>query len=139
MSLIERARAVFKEGEVYQQQGLFEQAKKKYLQILETAKKDEQLVGDEAFIATVQEKLSMVENTLNSIDEENEMPKLSEDVQDLITDLFASSKNKDIAAIDGAVALVNNQRVDETPLDEHDAIDLGGYRLRRFPYGCHKE
>ena len=129
MSLRERARAVFKEGEVYQQQGLFEQAKKKYLQILETAKKDEQLVGDEAFIATVQEKLSMVENTLNSIDEENQMPTLSEDVQDLITDLFASSKNKDIAAIDGAVALVKFGQYERALIEFKKLLNKGVFPM----------
>ena len=129
MSLRERAKAVFKEGEVYRQQGLFEQAKQRYLQILETAKKDEQLAGDTAFIATVKEKVSVVENTLNSIDQEGTMPTLSEDVQDLIADLFGSSKNKDIAAIDGAVALVKFGQYERALIEFKKLLNKGVFPM----------
>jgi len=129
MSLTERAKAVYKEGEVYRQQGLFEQAMQKYLQILESAKRNEELAGDRVFIDAVNQKVAVVENILNSIDEESERPKLSEDVQDLINDLFSSSKNKDIAAIDGAVALVKFGQYERALIEFKKLLNRGVFPM----------
>jgi tetratricopeptide (TPR) repeat protein len=102
----EQVMALLKEGEVYQSQGLFEQAREKYLDIRKMMKRHDALSSNKKLVAQVDAKTEALENILKDIDQDNQMPGLSEDVQDLISDLFSSSSNKDIAAVDGAVALV---------------------------------
>ncbi len=102
----EHVMALLKEGEVYQAQGLFEHAKEKYLDIQKIMKKHDGLSDNKDLAAKVHAKTKAVEKILQDIEQDNETPGLSVEIQDLISDLFSSSSNKDIAAVDGAVALV---------------------------------
>jgi tetratricopeptide (TPR) repeat protein len=106
MSPNEQVKTWLKEGEVYHAQGLYAQAKEKYLDIQKIMETHEALSKDTKLAATVHTKTKDLDNLLKDIEQDSEVPGLSEEVQDLISDLFSSSSNKDIAAVDGAVALV---------------------------------
>jgi len=105
MSNKEKIRALIKEATLYQKQGLFEESKEKYEEILAFIQHDERYVKDKKLIDAVQGKIRSIEENLDEIDKSIETPMLSEEVQDLISRLFSSSKDKDMAAIEGAVAL----------------------------------
>ena len=121
----EHVMALLKEGEVYQTQGLFEQAKEKYLNIQEIMKKHDVLSKDKKLAATVHAKARAVENMLNEIEQENEKPGVSVEIQDLISDLFSSSSNKDIAAVDGAVALVKFGQYERALAEFQELLNRG--------------
>jgi len=105
MSEKERIKAMVKEAEIYRSQGLFDQSKEKYLELIQFIKNHEWLSKDKKLIDAVNKKLQVVEDALTEIDEATDTPQLSEDLQNLISQLFSSSRNKDTAAIEGAVAL----------------------------------
>jgi len=105
MSDKERIKALIKEAALYQKQGLFEESKEKYEEILAFIQHDERYVKDKKLIDAVQGKIRIIEEHLDKIDKSIDTPMLSEEVQNLISRLFSSSKDKDMAAIEGAVAL----------------------------------
>jgi tetratricopeptide (TPR) repeat protein len=105
MSDKERIKVLIKEAALYQKQGLFEESKEKYEEILAFIQHDERYVKDKKLIDAVQGKIRIIAENLDEIDKYAETPMLSEEVQDLISRLFSSSKDKDMAAIEGAVAL----------------------------------
>ena len=105
MSDKERIKASIKEAALYQKHGLFEESKEKYEEILTFIQHDERYEKDKKLIDAVKGKIRIIEENLDEIDKSTEPPGLSEEVQDLISRLFSSSKDKDMAAIEGAVAL----------------------------------
>ncbi len=105
MSEKERIKSLIKEAALYQKQGLFEEAKEKYEEILAFIQHDEKYVKDKKLIDAIQGKIRIINKDLDEIDKSIETPMLSEEEQELISRLFSSSKNKDMAAIEGAVAL----------------------------------
>jgi tetratricopeptide (TPR) repeat protein len=105
MSDKERIKALIKEAALYQKHGLFEESKEKYEEILTFIQQDERYSKDKKLIDAVKGKIRIIEENLDEIDKATEPPGLSEEVQDLISRLFSSSKDKDMAAIEGAVAL----------------------------------
>ena len=105
MSGREDLKPLFKEAGIYRDQGLLDQAKEKYQDLLKLIKKDQELSKDKQLIDDVNNKIKAVESDLTEIDEAPETPELTEKVQDLISNLFSFSKNKEVAAIEGAVSL----------------------------------
>jgi len=101
----ERIKSLIREASLYHRQGLFEEAKKKYEEILAMIQNDEKYVRDKKLIDAIQEKIQLINKDLDEIDTSTETPTLSKEEQELISRLFSSSKDKDMAAIEGAVAL----------------------------------
>jgi len=105
MSDKEKIKALIKEAAHYQKQGLLEESKEKYEEILAFIQHDEKYIKDGKLIDTVQGKIRIVEESLDEVDNYTKTPVLSEEVQTLISRLFSSSQDEDMAAIEGAVAL----------------------------------
>jgi len=105
MSEKERIKSLIKEAALYQKQGLFEEAKEKYEEILACIQNDEKYVKDKKLIGAIQDKIQIINKALAEIDKSIGTPTLSKEEQELISRLFSSSKDKDMAAIEGAVAL----------------------------------
>jgi hypothetical protein len=105
MNDADKIKSLVKEADFYRSQGLLEQAKYKYSEALNIVKKNETLQKKESLIDSLNKRIKAVEDTLDEIDKATDTPELTEDVQNLISNLFSFSKNKDVAAIEGAVAL----------------------------------
>jgi class 3 adenylate cyclase len=128
MSDIERIQYLIKQAETYQSQGLLEEAKKKYAEVLEFIKNHGSFAHNQELIDSIVNKKTIVENEMAEIDLADDIPDLSEQVQDLITQLFAFSENKDIANIEGTVALAKLGQFDKA-LKELQRISDKGIRL----------
>ncbi len=105
MSDKEKIKSLLKEASLYGSQGLFVESKKKYLNVLETIKGSKQYHGDEQLLDALQSKINALEKKLEASLQDESAPELTPEVQNLILELFSFSKNKDNAAIEGAVAL----------------------------------
>jgi tetratricopeptide (TPR) repeat protein len=105
MSDKEKIKSLLKEASLYSNQGLFVEAKQKYLKILETIKKSENYRGDTKLLGALQTKIKELEKKREETLQDDIPPALTPEVQKLILELFAFSKNKDMASIEGAVAL----------------------------------
>jgi tetratricopeptide (TPR) repeat protein len=105
MSDKDRIRSLLKEAELYKKQSLLTQSKDKYFNVLQIIESSRQLGNREKLMDAVREKMRAVEKKLTEIDEAPEAPELSESQHNLIRKRFSFSKDKDKAAIEGAVAL----------------------------------
>jgi tetratricopeptide (TPR) repeat protein len=105
MSDKEKIKSLLKEASLYGSHGLFVESKKKYLMVLETIKGSNQYRGDEQLLDALQSKINALEKKLEMSLQDESAPELTPEVQSLILKLFSFSKNKDNAAIEGAVAL----------------------------------
>jgi len=113
--------SLLKEANVYQTQGLLEESKEKYLEALEIIKNNEYLSKDKHLIDSVNNKIRSAEDALDEVDKEPETAELPEEVQNLITKLFSFSKDNDVAAIEGAMALATFGQY-EKALDEFQRL-----------------
>jgi len=105
MSDKEKIKSLLKEASLYGSQGLFVESKKKYMNVLETIKGSKQYRGDEQLLDALNSKIQGLEKKLQASLQDESAPELTPEVKNLILELFSFSKNKETAAIEGAVAL----------------------------------
>lgn len=98
-------KSLVKEAELYRTQGLLEESKERYLEILQLIEKDQRSQNNKKAINVIKDRIAGLEKDLAEIDQETEAPQLSAKVQDLIKKLFSFSQNKDAAEMEGAIAL----------------------------------
>lgn len=105
MSDKEHIKSLIKEAEIYGEQGLLEQSIEKHEEALRLIQNHESYSKDKKLIDTIKSKIRTVEENLVEFDQATDTPELSQEVKDLISRLFSFSKNKDVAAMEGAIAL----------------------------------
>ena len=96
---------MLKEAVVYKSQGLFSQASAIFNKALQTVMESEALRSNETLIAAIKAKIEDVNHVMAEIDEAPETPEVSDDVAELIKKSFSFAKDKEAAAIEGAMAL----------------------------------
>jgi len=101
----ERIQGLVKEAETYRSMSLLKQSKGKYMELLALVEKDPSTSKQKKLIDDIKSRIRAVDNEITEIDQATESPEISEDVQDLIRNLFSFSPNQATAAIEGAVAL----------------------------------
>lgn len=101
----EQIESKLKEADIYLTQGLYKQSKQIYENLIDSIKKDDSLSQDKSLLNRIGDKIKDVEDEMTEVEEAINTPPLSEDIQKLISNLFSFSKNKQVAAIEGAVAL----------------------------------
>jgi tetratricopeptide (TPR) repeat protein len=105
MSEREHIKQLVRQGDLYRVQGLLEDSIEKYQELLQFIQSHERFSKDKKIMDAITTRIRMVEEDLVEVDQEDETPELSEDVQDLIKKLFAFSKDKQTSAVEGAIAL----------------------------------
>jgi hypothetical protein len=121
MSERDKIKILLKEAVLYQKQGLLDQSKEKYETALRTVKESQAFSKQAKLIHDIEAKIDAVGKTLQEIDEGDEAPQLSGDVQDLIKKSFSFSKDKEAAAIEGAMALAKFGQYDRA-MEEFKAM-----------------
>ena len=121
MSEQEKVKILLKEAVVYKNQGLYAQAREKFGSALEIMTRNDVLQKNTTLISAVEEKVREVDAILGDIDQDAAAPELSEDIQELIKKSFAFSKDKEAAAIEGAMALAKFGQF-EKALEEFNEI-----------------
>jgi len=94
-----------KEAELYQAQGLVEEAKGRYEELLKFIGESQHFSNHEKLIGAVKGKIQALDKTLSKIEGAPVTLELSHNVQDLIKNLFTFSQTEEAAAMEGAVAL----------------------------------
>ncbi|NVM23246.1 MAG: tetratricopeptide repeat protein [Desulfobacterales bacterium] len=125
----EKVKSLLKEAELYRTQGLSVESREKYRQILQLIEKDQGFADNEKLINTIKNKIMGIEKDLAVLDEEIAAPELSQEVQDLIKRLFSFSKNKDAAAIEGAVALAKFGQYERALAEFNRLLEQGALPL----------
>jgi len=125
MSDQEYIKSLIKEAELYRTQGLLGQSKDTFMKVLRFIKKDQQFRNHKKLIRTVVDKIKAMEKELAAIHEETVAPELSNDAQDLVKNLFSFSKNKDVAEVEGAVALAKFGQYETALTEFHRLLKEG--------------
>ncbi|MBN2062609.1 MAG: hypothetical protein JW882_19570 [Deltaproteobacteria bacterium] len=125
MSDKEYIETTIKEAELYRKQSLLKQAKQKYETLLEFIEGHEHYSKDKKLINGIKSRIKVVNDNITEIDEADERPDLSQEVQDLISNLFSFSRNKDTAAIESAVALAKFGQYDKAVKELERLIKAG--------------
>ena len=105
MSEREHIKSLIRQGDLYRVQGLLKDSKEKYQELLQFIQNHERFSKDKKIMDAITTRIRMVEEDLVKIDQAEETPELSEEVQDLIQKLFSFSKDKQTSAVEGAIAL----------------------------------
>lgn len=114
-----------KEADLYRTQGLYKQSQKIYKDLLSMIEKDDSPQENVSFVQVINQKIKAVDHDLKEVDEATNTPELSEDTQKLISNLFSFSKNRHVAAIEGAVALAKFGQYDKALAEFQRLINNG--------------
>ncbi len=120
MSNQEHIRSLAKEAELYRTQGLLENSRKAYEQLLQFIEQ-KQFRGHEGLADQVRNKIHTVEEDLAEIDQETDSEELAKDTQEMIKDLFSVARTKEAARVEGALALAGFGQHDRA-LSEFEAL-----------------
>jgi tetratricopeptide (TPR) repeat protein len=105
MSEEKRIRSSLREAEIYRKQGLFEESKEKYEEILAFLQGHEKYSKNHRLLEVVRDKIRTVSGHLDEIESSSELPDLPEEVHKLIRQLFSFSENEETAEMEGAITL----------------------------------
>ncbi len=125
MSDQEYVKSLIKEAEVYRRQGLLSQAKEIYLKVLKFIKNSKALGNRKDLADAVGKKIKDIEDGITDLHDESGAPELSEDVKGLIKGLFAFSKDKKAAAMEGALALAKFGQYESALVEFNKVLKAG--------------
>ena len=115
--------ALLKEADLYQKQGLLNEAKGKYKRATEIIRNNASLKNGPDLIAGIVKKVVDLNQKINQINQAAFKPTVSNKKQDLIKNLFAGAGGKDdyTHALEGAIALAKFGQFDRA-LEEFDRL-----------------
>jgi chemotaxis protein histidine kinase CheA len=125
MSDKDRIMSLIKEAEIYRKQGLFDESKEKFEEVLDFIQHNEIYSKNNKLIDALKTKLRAVEKTLEEVEQDKGSPELSPEVQELIARLFSFSESEDTAAMEGAIALAKFGQYEKALEAFHGLIHKG--------------
>ena len=131
MDVESRIKALITEAEIYQTQGLLDEAKDKYDDANTLIRMSDELEDKETWLNTLSEKISALGGDFAKLKQAPRQPELSSKVQDLIKDLFASSTEQgdDTAQLEGAIALAKFGQFERALADFKELIKKDSLRV----------
>jgi tetratricopeptide (TPR) repeat protein len=107
MDFREQIKSLLKEADLYQQQGLLNEAKERFRKATELIKQNAHIPNSQQLIAKIVQKVVGLNQAIDRINTATSKPQVSNRKQDLIKKLFSSGReaNHDDADLEGAIAL----------------------------------
>ncbi|UCD86869.1 MAG: tetratricopeptide repeat protein [Desulfobacterales bacterium] len=124
-------KSLLKEAELYQSQGLLDEAKEKYNNAAALIQKNEQLENRQNLLDTVSEKISALGSDFDRAEKAPKSPDLSPKVQDLIKNLFSFSddRDEDATQLEGAIALAKFGQFERALAEFNELIKKDSLRV----------
>lgn len=129
MDLKEKIKSLIQQGALYRTQGLLTEAISKYNEAIALLEKQQKLKNKENLIEGVQKKIKAVEAELTAFEEAEMTPEIPSQVQDLIKQQFAFSEDKDMAALEGAIALAKFGQLNRAMQEFNELLELESIRV----------
>ncbi|NNF98013.1 MAG: hypothetical protein HKM93_01420 [Desulfobacteraceae bacterium] len=109
-----KIKSILQEAEIYRSQGLKAEAIQKYNAALDLISSNQQLKNKNRIQSAIKSKLNSLSGGKKTPEKNGSTPELSENVQDLIQNLFSFSENKgdDKAILEGAISLAKFGQID---------------------------
>ena len=123
MGAAAQIKTLLREADLYQQQGLLNEAKERYKKATEILKKNAGITNSQELIQSIVKKVVMLNQEISKINEAATKPKVSDQKQDLIKNLFGGRQDESDGqrALEGAIALAKFGQFDRA-LTEFDRL-----------------
>lgn len=133
MDLRTQIQSLFKEAEIYRQQGLLTESKAKYQTVIGLLQKNPNIKNQAQLLDAISKKVKAVELELRELDEAlGPDEEVSGNVQDLVKGFFASpadNKDKGAAAFKGAIALAQLRQFERALAEFSKLIETDEFRI----------
>ena len=106
VSDLEYIKSQVKSADLYREQGLYSEAREKYIEALSYISKLGNFADRDKLREAVEKRIRIVDEKIAESAETDEPPELSADIQNLIKNLFSFSETRERSAFEGAVALM---------------------------------
>lgn len=122
--------ALLKEADLYQQQGLLNEAKVRYKKATDIIKENANLKNGQELIANIVKKVVDLNQKINQINKAAAKPTVSGQKQDLIKKLFAGGREQDNHAslLEGAIALAKFGQFERALAEFERLLDIEAIR-----------
>lgn len=124
MGATAQIKTLLREAGLYQQQGLLNEAKERYKKATEILKSNSDIANSQELIKSIVQKVVVLNQEINKINEATSKPTVSDQKQDLIKNLFGGGSQSDSDAsreLEGAIALAKFGQFDRA-LGEFDRL-----------------
>ena len=123
MGATAQIKTLLKEADLYQQQGLLNEAKERYKKATEILKANADIANSQELIKSIVKRVVMLNQAISNINEATTKPKVSDQKQDLIKNLFGGAQGGNDAQrdLEGAIALAKFGQFDRA-LAEFDRL-----------------
>ena len=123
MGAAAQIKKLLKEADLYQQQGLLNEAKERYKKATELLKANADIANSQGLIQSIVKKVMGLNQAINKINEATTKPQVSDQKQDLIKNLFSGAQGEDAGQrqLEGAIALAKFGQFDRA-LAEFDRL-----------------
>ncbi|MDM8552012.1 hypothetical protein QUF72_18150 [Desulfobacterales bacterium HSG2] len=113
-------KSFLQQAELYQSQGLLNEARENYLHAGQLVKKNWELISNKNLLTVISKKIQALNDQISRFDNETDTVELPEEIQNIIRDKFAFSED-DAGALEGAIALAKFGQF-ERALKEFDEL-----------------
>ncbi|MBL0714969.1 MAG: hypothetical protein JJV98_14850 [Desulfosarcina sp.] len=123
MGVTTQIKALLREADLYQQQGLLNEAKERYKKATEIIRNNSELQDSQGIIKSIVQKVVALNQEIHNINEALSKPTVSDQKQDLIKNLFSGGRDDNDASksLEGAIALAKFGQYDRA-LDEFNGL-----------------
>lgn len=130
MGAAAQIKTLLREADLYQQQGLLNEAKARYKKATEILKQNSELTNSMELIQSIVQKVVVLNQEINKINEALSKPAVSDQNQDLIKNLFGGQAAGDGSrALEGAIALAKFGQFDRALVEFDCLLDDDGLRV----------
>ena len=123
-------KSFLQQAELYQSQGLLNEAKENYLHAGQLVKKNRELIKNKNLLNVISKKVEVLDGKISQFEHEADTVELPEEVQNIIRDKFAFSED-DAGALEGAIALAKFGQFERALKEFDELIKRKSSRLSR--------
>ncbi len=105
MDVKEKIKTLLQQAEIYQSQGLLNEAKSSYMNAGQLIKKHEDNIKNKTLLSSIATKIHAINNEMKRLDESPLHKEMPEQVQEVIRTKFSFTADENLKELEGAVAL----------------------------------
>ncbi|MDY6973540.1 MAG: hypothetical protein SV775_14615 [Thermodesulfobacteriota bacterium] len=139
MDIKTQLKSLLNQAGLYHSQGLLDEAMERYDRTQQLIRENEALKRNKDLIDFVSKKITALKNDIDKIEGAPAAPEMSTEVQDVIKHKFSFSKDKDAAALEGAVALAKFSQFERALKELNELMKRDAVRLAaaKHTIWCH--
>jgi tetratricopeptide (TPR) repeat protein len=105
MDVKERIKSLLQQADIYQAQGLLNEAKDRYMQAGQIIKQHEDVIRNKSLLSSIAAKVRAINDDMKRLEEAPLLREMPEQVQEVIRTKFSFSKDDNLRDMEGAIAL----------------------------------